>query len=417
MVAKLIEIIKENRVLKESGILYISEGIGLLFAFFVVLFKSKFLDVNDVGLINYIVSIIAISSAFFNFGLDNTSARVVLNEKDLFQKNKIIGTALFLSILLAAFYTLCIVLFFSIFPQWGKVNVREYLYLIAPCAGYSIILLTYKQVCFAHGAIKEASVQLFLNYALVFLFIVISNQLNLFNVSSALFGTFTINMLTLLIPIVLIYRKYFRIDLRSFNLIREEQKKRGWKIYFSRVFFSSTFNLDTLILGYFHPLDSVAFYSITKYISMPVSMIGNSVSQSTYRSFVGSNKINPQIIRRVFVFTLLAAIFMLAVGCLFVAFLGKTYRPMLTILPLSLIYSIANGVNALYNSYMNAKGMANELRTLAFISCIANLVFNFALIIPFGAIGGVFASIIVIFIILFFRIHYCRLYGKNILKS
>ena len=62
---------------------------------------------------------------------------------------------------------------------------------------------------------------------------------------------------------------------------------------------------------------------------------------------------------------------------------------------------------------MNAKGLAEELKRLAFIGAVANLVFNFSLIIPFGSMGGCVASLLVVSIILVFRIYYCRKYEKD----
>lgn len=412
-ILSLLSLSKNNTVINESGRMYIAEGIGIFFAFLIVIVRSKFLTVDEVGLISYIVAMITLTSAFFNFGLDNTTARVVLNEKTGEGKKIVTGTALLLSIMLAIGYGIVLVFINLSVPLWGKTDIQPYVYMILPFAGYNIILLSYKQLCFANGAIHEVSIQLYISYGLYLLFLIISKYCGFLTVTTAIIASYGINMLTVVIPIIIFHKQYLKFDKDSIKKICIEQKERGWKIYLSRVLFSSTFNLDTMILGLFHPLDSVAFYSIAKYIAMPVSMVGNSVSQSIYRKYAGKNQLSRRLVIKVFVVTLIAAVVMFTVGIIMIAIMGEKYKPMLGILPISIIYSIVNGTNSMYNSYMNAKGMANELRNLSIISAIANVVFNFALIIPFGAYGGVIASLIVVFIVLGLRIYYCKKYDMN----
>ena len=408
--ARIKETIIHNPTIVESGKMYVAEGIGMLFAFLIMLTKSKLLTVDEVGLINYIVALVSLTSAFFNFGLDNTAARVVLNEKTKADKEKVTGTALLLSIILAEIYGIILIAINLSVPLWGNTEVQPLVYLILPFAGYNIVLVTYKQICYANGSIREASIQLSISYILYWIFLLIAHFLGFLDLKVALISSYGINMATVVIPILFFHWKHIRIDKSSFQKIRKEQRERGWKIYLSRVFFSSTFNLDTLILGIFHPLDAVAHYTIAKYIAMPVSMIGNSVSQSTYRKYSDQKKISRKLISRVTIITVIAAIVMMVVGVLMVLFLGKEYYGMLAILPLAILYSVINGVSAIFNSFMNAKGMAEELKRLAIIGAIANLVFNFALIIPFGALGGVVASLLVIITILIARVFYCKKY-------
>ncbi len=410
---KLKKMIRNSSVVKESGKMYIAEGIGMGFAFMITLTKGKLLPIDEVGLINYIVAMVSLTSAFFNFGLDNTSARVVLRERTKEGKETVTGTALLLSILFAEFYGIVLIIINLSSPLWSKAYIQPLVWLILPVAGYNIVLVTYKQLCYANGSIWEASAQLCISYVVYLVFLLIAHFFKFLNLQVALVSSYAVNMLTILIPILILHRSKLRLDRVALEKLKTEQKERGWKIYLSRVFFSSTFNLDTLILGIFHPLDAVAHYSITKYLAMPVSLIGTSVSQSTYRKYSDENRISRKLILRVVAVTLIMAVTMFVVGLLVVLILGKDYQGMLKILPLSILYSIVNGVNALYNSFMNARGLAEELKRLAIIGAIANLVFNFALIIPFGAMGGVVASLIVVVIILISRIYYCKRYEKQ----
>lgn len=405
--------ITRSTIAKESGSMYIAEGLGMLFAFLITVTRAKFLSVDEVGLISYIVALIAVTSAFFNFGLDNTAARVLLNEKGVESKESVFGTSFVVSFILAEFYGIILIFINLTVPFWGRTDIQYYVYCILPFAGYNILLVTYKQLCFASGKIKEASIQLCSSYIIYWLFLIIAHLFNFLTITVALVSSYVINMLSVIIPAVFYHKDSLKIDKTVLRNLNIEQKERGWKIYLSRVFFSSTFNIDTLILGIFHPLDSVAHYAIAKYLSIPVQMIGNSVSQATYRQYANINKVNSKLIKNVLKITVFAAILMYIVGRITVLFLGNDYVGIIIILPISILYSVVNGVNSLYNSFMNAKGMADELKKLAFMGALANILLNFALIIPFGAIGGVIASLLVVIIILALRIYYCSKYEET----
>lgn len=416
LVKKLRQLIKKSvksALVKESGRLYIAEGIGMGFAFLVLVTRSKLLTVNEVGLIDYIVSLVSLTSAFFNFGLDNTAARVVLNEKTVKEKEKVAGTAFLVSAVLTIVYGLVLAIINFTVPLWGHSDMQALVYMIIPFAGYNIVLLTYKQVCFASGNIKEASIQLYISYVIYWIVLLVTYFFGCVNVQIVLVSSYAINFVTVIIPIVIYHKSAIRLSRCALERLWSEQRERGWKIYFSRVFLGSTFNLDTLILGIFHPLDTVAHYTITKYIAMPVSMVGNSVSQSVYRQYAKANRISKKLIWRVLFLTVVAAGTMLFCGFVVAMFLGDEYKGMLRILPLSIMYSIVSSVNAMYNSFMNAKGMAEELKHLAIIGALANLICNLVLIIPFGAIGGVWARLVVVAIVLCSRVYYCRKYEKT----
>lgn len=410
---KQIKMSTNSTVVKESGKMYIAQGMGMVFAGLIIITTGKFLTIAEVGLINYIVVMISLTSAFFNFGLDNTSARVVLQERTKEGKRIVTGTALLLSIILAGIYGIFLILINLSVPLWGRIDIQPLVYLILPFAGYNIILITYKQICYANGSIREASVQLCISYIIYWFFLLLAHFLGFLSLKVALISSFAINMLATAVPIIIWHAGELRLNRYATDKLWIEQKARGWKIYLSRVFFSSSFNLDTMILGAFHPLDSVAHYSIAKYMAMPVSLVGTSVSQSTYRQYSKANKISQKLIMRVAMFTAVMACIMFIAGVVVVMILGESYDGMLKILPLTILYSVINGVNALYNSFMNAKGLAEELKRLAIISAVANLVFNFSLIIPFGAMGGCVASLLVVSIMLAFRIYYCRKYEKD----
>jgi O-antigen/teichoic acid export membrane protein len=66
---------------------------------------------------------------------------------------------------------------------------------------------------------------------------------------------------------------------------------------------------------------------------------------------------------------------------------------------------------------MNVKGLANEVRKCAVVGLVLNIILNFSLIIPFGSVGAMLASIVVLSVNLFMRIHYVKRYKHNNLEK
>nr|WP_275891030.1 oligosaccharide flippase family protein [Holdemania massiliensis] len=403
---------KNNQLFRESGSFFLSEGVGLFFAMLILVFRGRFLSADDLGMIDYVTSIVAFTSAFFLLGIDNTGARLIINEKNELEKKQLAGMTMLLAVVLMVVYVIFMAVFTMTVPLWGRADSVSYIYIILPFAGYSILLLCYKQLCFALGDIRQASIQLFISYVLYFVVLLVLRFTNLLNLYSALVFSFGINLATIVIPMYVKYGCFIKWNKSSWLSIKKEQHERGWKIYFSRVVFSSASNLDTLILGVFNPLSTVAYFSIAKYCSMVISMVGNSVSQSMYRKYAEVNEISKKLIKSIVLLTVILAGVIFCITYIVVLIMGSEYFEVMRILPIAIISQSIASINAIYNSFMNAKGMANELRVLAFIGVAGRLVFDFALIIPFGALGGLCADLLVNIFVFTMRVYYCRRY-KN----
>ncbi|WP_137698623.1 lipopolysaccharide biosynthesis protein [Ruminiclostridium herbifermentans] len=404
---------KNNRILYESLLMFFAEGIGLSFMLFIYLIRPKMLSIDEIGLIGYVLSLVSFFSTFFIFGVDNTGARLIITHEDENSKKRIAGLTLLIGILLSFLYSIFMFIVSFFVPFFGDPQAAILIRITLPFVGYNIILAIYNQVCYALGRIKEASVQLALYSMIYFVLMIAMYYIGIFNVRSAVIVEYGTRMLVVLVPVVIIYFKYLRFYKEEWQEFKKEQKERGWTIYFSRIIFFPTLGIDSLILGYFYPLASVAHYTLSNTISAPINVIGNSLSQSLYRRFSNKNKIDNKYIMYLVLVTLASCI-----GCYGISFvvikyfLGNEYMPMIYILPVTILSYAIRGVTTLYTSFMNAKGMAKEIRNCAVMGFIGNILFSFALIIPFGAIGGAVSRVIVLGVNLGMRVFYCGKYHK-----
>jgi O-antigen/teichoic acid export membrane protein len=72
---------------------------------------------------------------------------------------------------------------------------------------------------------------------------------------------------------------------------------------------------------------------------------------------------------------------------------GPRYAPAAAlVLPLALAQAV-RGVTGLYITFLSSHGRGRQLRNAGFLLTASNLIFNFALIPPFGAAGAAWASL------------------------
>ena len=280
--------------------------------------------------------------------------------------------------------------------------------LVSPFIGYNLILQVYNEVCYARGKIRQASVQLFLYYVVYFFLILILKHFEVYTLEVAIISEFGLHFITIVLPVLAEYRKHFKPDKAFWEKLKNEEKKRGLAVYLSRIVFLPAFNISTFILGIFHPMSAVAYYTLCNTISSPISVVGESIGKAMYRKMNDKASVPRKALLYTLGITAGFALMVFVTGMIVILFvLDEEYRPMLGLLPLTIVSYVIRGVTSLYTFFMNANGMAKEQKIVAYIGLVVSIVANFGLIIPFGAMGGIYASIIILIAILSSRVFFC----------
>jgi len=176
---------------------------------------------------------------------------------------------------------------------------------------------------------------------------------------------------------------------------------RAWafQMYVGRCFSIGTYNMDVLMVAWFSNAKSTGYYSLAAALAgfMGLPMLGLSAA------------LFPRMARETAIAKrwLVAAWAVGAAGVLAVVFVvpplidlvfAKDYRP---VGPLAIPLVIAvgvRGVTTVYNTFMSAHARGREMRDVALILTVSNVVFNFALIPPYGATGAAWASLLALLV-------------------
>jgi O-antigen/teichoic acid export membrane protein len=185
-------------------------------------------------------------------------------------------------------------------------------------------------------------------------------------------------------------------DLRArLGRLVADAREWGRSVYVGRVLSTSTYNMDTLLVGLFAGAQEVAFYSLAKLLAYSISLPATGASGALFVRMASS----PVIHRRWLEFGWLvglggaAALAAVASPLIDLAYGDEFARAATLVLPLAIAEAI-RGVGAIYNGYLNAHAEGRAIRRAAVVFTVTNLITNFTLIPLFGGTGAAIASAI-----------------------
>lgn len=189
------------------------------------------------------------------------------------------------------------------------------------------------------------------------------------------------------------FRPLFRDVAERVSELVRHAREYGFQIYVGRLLSIGTYNMDVLMLGAFSSSRSVGFYTLAGSIAGASGLPVMGLATALFAPLAREREIRSR-------WLLVAACggVISAVGAWALAgpFIGLVFSDRYSlaarlVLPLALAQAV-RGVTSVYNTFLSAHGRGRELRNAGFVLTASNLVLNFGLIPPFGAMGAAWAS-------------------------
>jgi O-antigen/teichoic acid export membrane protein len=172
--------------------------------------------------------------------------------------------------------------------------------------------------------------------------------------------------------------------------------------------------MDVLMLGAFTNARSVGFYTLAGSIAAAANLPVLGLSTALFAPMARAQRIRGQVLIAGATLGLIAALaaWLLAKPFIELVF-SERYAPAAAlVLPLALAEAV-RGFTGFYTTFLSAHGRGRALRNAGFVLTVSNLVFNFALIPPFGAMGAAWASLFALVINLGARATFYRRYVED----
>lgn len=190
--------------------------------------------------------------------------------------------------------------------------------------------------------------------------------------------------------------RHIRADVTSFIA---DCRAWAFNMYVGRIFSIGTYNMDVLMVAWFSNARSTGFYSLAGSLAgfMGIPVLG--LAAALFPRMAREPAIEKRWIVVAWAIGGLGVLFVVVIVPPLVGFVfGKHYSPVAPLaIPLMLATAV-RGVTTLYNTFLTAHARGRDVRNVALALTISNLIFNFALIPPFGATGAAWASLLALLV-------------------
>jgi O-antigen/teichoic acid export membrane protein len=182
---------------------------------------------------------------------------------------------------------------------------------------------------------------------------------------------------------------------RHLGPILEQTRAYGFQVYVGRLLSIGTYNMDVLMLAVLRDPRTVAFYSLAGAYTALITLPSAGLSNALFGRLTREPRLERRWLAASWALGLTGAVVAWALaGPVIGAVFGAGYRGAVHLVaPLGLAAAV-RGVTSFYNVYLAAQARGRDLRNAGLVLTASNLVFNFALIPPFGAAGAAWASLL-----------------------
>ena len=379
-----------SRAVREASIFTASNVLVGVLGIVSTAVLARNLTTREFGSYAFAVSFLAFVALLFDFGFFAPAARLAARSEPRAQR-EITGAALVLYAPIGLAY--CIAMFGLSFrvDAWFHVSASHPLRIAALFAFALPLIPIVQQLAQGVDRLHIASISLVVLQALLVALLVISAG-SLSPTKALVLRCLSVAGAALCAVVWL--RPSFRFLRKWLTELVRETRRYGFAIYVGRILSIGTYNMDVLMLGVFTNARSVGFYTLAGSIAAAANLPVLGLSTALFAPMARARKIRRQLLVVGASLGLITALAAWALAKPFIELVfSDRYAPAAAlVLPLALAQAV-RGLTGFYNTFLSAQGEGRALRNAGIVLTVSNLVFNFALIPPFGAMGAAWASL------------------------
>jgi O-antigen/teichoic acid export membrane protein len=385
--------LRRIRTLWQAGVFTLSNGLVSILGVVSSAILARQLSTTAFGAYVFAISFLQLSSLFFDFGLSPSAARLAALA-DGRARREIVGAAVVLYLPVAcAYYVAIVVLSFGI-DGWFHVHVGSALRIAAGVAVAIPATQIVQRLAQGVDRLHVASLgTLFLQLLLIALLAVVVSVHGSLSLTVAVVIR-CLSVLASVVVAVVWLRPLFRgVEQRIIEIVRHT-RRYGFQVYVGHLLSIGTYNMDVLMIGALANSRSVGFYSLAGSVAAAAGLPVLGMSSAMFAPMARAPRIRRHwllLAIGIGAFCALLA-WVLAEPFIRLAF-SERYASAVGLVPPLALAQAVRGVTGVYNTFLSSHGHGRQLRNAGFVLTASNLIFNFALIPPFGAAGAAWASL------------------------
>ena len=403
-----------SRVVGQAALYTVASGVAMGLSGVAKAIFARHMTPTAFGSFSFAVSFLTLLAGVFDFGLFSSAARR-LAMSDVGNRRELLGACVAAFVPLAVLASVATFGFSFVVDSAFHVHAAGALRVCALLAWAWVFALVGELLAKGADRLYVYSVSN-LAGSVVLVVLIASLLIAGVTVSTTLaFLLATVSMVFSLTLLAVWLRPRFRRVRTHITSYLADSRVWAFHVYVGRLSSIGTYNMDVLMVAWFSNARSTGYYALAGSIAavMGIPMLG--VAAALYPRMALEKQIGKRWIMTAWAIGGVGlAVVVLVVQPLIPIVFGKAYAPVgpLTI-PL-VIAAAVRGVSTLYNTFMSAHARGREMRNRAFIFTGSNLIFNFALIPPFGATGAAWASLLALLVNYFAYLWSYRRYVRTV---
>jgi O-antigen/teichoic acid export membrane protein len=395
-----------SHVVRQTGIFAASNvGVSVLAAVSSAVL-ARGLSAEEFGSYSLALSLLTFGALFFEFGVFAPASRLAARAEGGSARD-VYGASLLVTVPIAlAFAATMFTLSFWV-DSWFHVEAGEALRTVTPLLVVYPLSALAIQLALGAGKLQISSLGAVLTQALMIVLLV---------AATAAYGHLSVLLALLARTVgfligVLVMLGWLRPALRRLRepirtLVRET-REYGFNIYIGRVLSVGTYNMDVLMLGIWSDARHVGFYSLAGALAYTVGLPATGMASALFPRMSRQDHVERKWVLAAAGLGVLGvlAMWLFAEPAIRIVF-GARYVEARDLAVVLAIAQAVRGVTAVYNNFMAAAAYGAAMRNASLVLTASNIVFNFALIPPFGAIGAAWASVLALVANHFARLYY-----------
>jgi glycosyltransferase involved in cell wall biosynthesis/O-antigen/teichoic acid export membrane protein len=394
-----------------------------------ILFRS-FSPENYGILVFCLTSVIQFLNYFFEFGVFAAGTRLLAIERNPKEVRSLIGSLIFLSVIIGLCFSVLIVSVAEIFGPLlvtlskyseyvsntnllANPEVRTFLIEVSPLCAILPVQLCLEQICQGLNHIRLLSLLRIMLPTSAFLSILLLSFFNKLTILTALFSSIGAIVFSCVIIAILLKPSFSNLK-TNVALVFSETRRFGFDIYFGRITTMISTKLDGILIPLFLGTAQLGFYDLARKFPDNLTNLSRSMAITRFKTFANEPEVRPIIVQSNLLLLISGTLSLIFIGpyLLLLLYTDKSL-PAINLLTAFALGAFFGGLFQPYNAFLAAHGQGGELRNISVFIGILNVISLFLVLPRFGLSGAAWMAAIASAIN--FGLHYY--YYKTVCKS
>ena len=397
--------------------LFSAQTVSMFAGFCASIIQARWMEPAEMGRFAFCLSIVLVTSLFFEFGVSSAGARVLALGQDAREQRQALGALTLMTFVISLAFAVFIAGAATAIDSIFHKDVRWLFIGTAALAFFLPFQLLIEQSCQGLNQIRRLSVfQLLMSGSYVVALIVLI-ALGRLNAGTAL-GAYLAGAGVAAAWTLARMRPSFSDALHFIKLALRETRGYGFNLYLARISGVASSRSDQLAIGYFFAGTApLGMYAIAQKFSNPIAMMGRSLAVTRFRTFARLTSVPARITRWNAIVLVGTAIALVVFGPIVLRVAFPKYSEAAPLLIPFATMNLFVGLFQPYNVFLASHGRGVELRNIVLIVGVATIAALIVTVPRFGIAGAAWTGAASMALDYILHVLYYRKFKRTLVKQ